>query len=100
MKWECLAIVLENPLKEEWVSIFRILFQIPLINTLLSLTRCNGHFRFTSPSKLSFFPPFLLFTRKLLGYGPHGLWNGPPWSWHGSYGGNGPDGHGKDGPCI
>lgn len=25
MKWECLAIILETPLKEEWVSIFRIL---------------------------------------------------------------------------
>lgn len=60
MKWECLAIVLENPLKEEWVSIFRILFQIPPINTL-SLTRCNDHFRFTSLSKLSlfFFPSFV-----------------------------------------
>lgn len=25
MKWECLAIILGTPLKEEWVSIFRIL---------------------------------------------------------------------------
>uniref|UniRef100_A0A669BZS3 Heterogeneous nuclear ribonucleoprotein M n=1 Tax=Oreochromis niloticus TaxID=8128 RepID=A0A669BZS3_ORENI len=27
MKWECLAIILETPLKEEWVSIYRILFE-------------------------------------------------------------------------
>lgn len=25
MKWECLAIILGTPLKEEWVSTFRIL---------------------------------------------------------------------------
>lgn len=29
MKWECLAIILVTPLKEEWVSIFSILFIIP-----------------------------------------------------------------------
>lgn len=30
MKWECLAIVLETPLTEEWVSTFRICFQVPV----------------------------------------------------------------------
>ena len=30
MKWECLAIILETPLKEEWVSIFRICLKAPV----------------------------------------------------------------------
>lgn len=32
MKWECLAIVLETTLKEEWVSIFRILFCLKFLS--------------------------------------------------------------------
>ncbi len=55
MKWECLAIILESPLKEEWVSIFRILFEIPLKAILMSLIRCNAHQSLASRCNLSLF---------------------------------------------
>lgn len=107
MKWECLAVVLETPLKEEWVSIFRILSEIPLI-TALSLIRCNARFSLSSVYVtfpfVNFFCFAFLFTcfyRKLPRYGPYEFWNGPPGRrQHGSHGRDGPDGHGQDGPCA
>lgn len=98
MKWECLAIILQTPLKEEWVSILRLLFEFPL----MSLIRCNAHFSLGSQCKHFFFSSFVqsLFYRKLPGYGPHELWNGPPGRQHGPHGRDGQDGHGQDGPRV
>lgn len=49
MKWECLAIILEIPLKEEWVSTFRICLKFPV-----NLSK------FISSHHLVFFVGFLL----------------------------------------
>lgn len=38
MKWECLAIILGTPLKEEWVSICRILMVLLSVMSPINLT--------------------------------------------------------------
>lgn len=94
MKLECLAIILEIPLKGEWVSIFRILCKFHLCT--LNFMMCHAIFNINGQYGL--FPPF--FYRKLPGYGPHELWNGPHEFQHGSYGRDGPNWYGQDGPHV
>lgn len=86
MKWECLAIILETPLKEEWVSIFRSCLKAPVNLTTAQLIIISFDIYY--------------FCRKFSWYGPDELWNGPPRDQHGSYGRDGPNGHGQSGSSV